>query len=695
MREKKKEKEKREKEMVSEGTKKRKGNSAFAVEKCISLLLALIMVTGACACGKKKKGNAELEEAAQEVTQSILSFDTDAMEEKGEFSSDTIARVTGLSLKESIKVLTGKAFVEVDADSIKESKKTISIKVNVSLPDYEAALKEGPEDEEDFIAAMKKQKEKSYKKVSLTLKFSEEDGEYFLTNGDDVVAKLFPDEDFRIIWAFLSGEPIDLPTDDSDPTATTSPSRAPSNSPYQEIYSDNLLVLRYIGLEADGVRFEMQNDTALTLILDPECLSLNGMNYNQLKASEKIDPHSTGEILVTGGFDPSTAVGYISGVFMVRASQNYSFDSYRIELVDVFVDTSITVAKPTLDGVVLYEDPTVRVAFSRLDAEGVVLNVENLKQEFVKVGCESISINGINLKDVSSVSYETVAASSIGEVLVKAEVEDPSVSVGTASALLQIGRQDPKSGKVTTEPQTFDTVVIDSSVPVEVVPDGELIYKEDQMRLYYKGTTAEGMLFQIENLTSYQMNFSPELIAVNGLSLKRTFCQSKIAPNSLGELLYTGDDVPSAVGTISGIFRGHLQDATNVDQVHFSLKPTVIDDTVTFEPPKPTGVLLFENDEIRLYYKGVTEKGIEFEVENLTDKTVMIQARELTIDGTTYDSGSVLMSDDIAPQSLGTAEVRITDWTTTSITTISGTLKNVDAIKYSGSDVKIPETQVG
>ena len=680
--------------MVSKGPAKRDKKSAFPIEKCVSLFLALIMVMGACSCGKKKKGNSELEEAAQNVTKAILSFDTKDMQKNGDFSEETITRITGFDQIEGMKVLAGKAFVEVDADSMKESKKSVSIKVTVSLPDYEAVLKDGPEDEEAFITEVKKQKEKSYKKISVTLKFSEEDGEYFLTNGDDVVEKVFPDEDMQILYAFFTGENVSLPTDDSDPTSTISPSRAPSNSPYQEIYSDNLFVLRYIGLETEGVRFEVQNDTALTLILDPYCLSLNGMNYNQLKVDEKIDPHSTGEILVKGGFDPSTAVGCISGVFMVRAHQNYNFDSYTIEFVDVFVDTSITVSKPTLDGVVLYEDPTVRIAFSRLDSEGVVLNVENLEGDFVQINGESISINGVNLKDVTYGSQGTIAALSVGEVLIQAEV-DPSISVGTVSAMLDFGKLDIKSGKTISEKHTFDTVVVDSSIPVEVVPDGTMIYEEDQVRLYYKGTTAEGMLFQIENLTSYQMNFSPELIAVNGLSLNRTFCMSKIAPNSLGELLYTGEDIPSAVGTISGIFRGHLQEATNVDQVHFSLKPTVIDDTVTFEPPKPTGVLLFENDEIRLYYKGVTEKGIEFEVENLTDKTVMIQARELTIDGTTYDSGSVLMSDDIAPQSLGTAEVRIDDWAVTSITTISGTLKNVDAIKYSGSDVKFPETQVG
>ena len=694
MREKKKEKEKREKEMVSEGTKKRKGNSAFPIEKYISLLLALIMVMGACACGKKKKGNSDLEEAAQNVTKAILSFDTKDMQKNGDFSEETIARVTGLSLKESIKVLTGKAFVEVDSDSIKESKKNISIKVNVSLPDYEAALKEGPEDEEDFIAAMKKQKEKSYKKVSLTLKFSEEDGEYFLTNGDDVVAKLFPDEDFRIIWAFLSGEPIDLPTDDSDPTGSTAPSRAPSNSPYQEIYSDNLLVLRYIGLETDGVRFELQNDTALTLVLDPECLSLNGMNYNQLKAGEKIDPHSTGEILVTGGFDPSTVVGFISGVFMVRASQNYSFDNYRIEFVEVSVDSGVNVVKPMLDGVVLYEDPSVRIAFSRLEPDGVVVNVENLESDFVQINCQSISINGVNLKEVKSGSQGSIAALSIGEVLIKAEV-DSSISVGTVSAMMEFGKQDKKSGKVISPMHTFDTVVVDSSVSVEVVPDGNLIYKEDQMRLYYKGTTAEGMLFQVENMTPYQMNFYPDSLSVNGLMLEKKFCMTKIAPNSLGELLYNGSDIPASIGTIAGYFRGNLQDATNVDQVHFSLGTTVIDDSVTIEPPQPTGVLLCETDEVRIYYKGITDRGIAFEVENLTDKSLIIQSRELVVDGNKFEGTDVVMSDDISAHSFGVAEARIEDLGVTSISVISGKLRVVDAMDYVGHDAIFPDTQVG
>jgi regulator of replication initiation timing len=61
--------------------------------------------------------------------------------------------------------------------------------------------------------------------------------------------------------------------------------------------------------------------------------------------------------------------------------------------------------------------------------------------------------------------------------------------------------------------------------------------------------------------------------------------------------------------------------------------------------------LLHENDQFIIWFYGVTEKGIKFEVQNLTDDILTFQCDAVSINGISYTDFT--MSDDVAPQSKG------------------------------------------
>lgn len=92
---------------------------------------------------------------------------------------------------------------------------------------------------------------------------------------------------------------------------------------------------------------------------------------------------------------------------------------------------------------------------------------------------------------------------------------------------------------------------------------------------------------------------------------------------------------------------------------------------------KKLGSPLYEDERVKIYFKEIGESGVEFWVENLTDVNITIQADSVSINGTS--SNSIIMSDDVAPQSKGKVIAKCDDFGDVSKTeTVGGQLRIID-----------------
>lgn len=88
-------------------------------------------------------------------------------------------------------------------------------------------------------------------------------------------------------------------------------------------------------------------------------------------------------------------------------------------------------------------------------------------------------------------------------------------------------------------------------------------------------------------------------------------------------------------------------------------------------------ILVYEDENVKIYFGKISEKGVEFLVENLTDLNLTIQADSISING--MSTNDIMMSDDIAPQSQGKVVARCEDFdTNTIVETVGGQLRIVD-----------------
>ena len=91
--------------------------------------------------------------------------------------------------------------------------------------------------------------------------------------------------------------------------------------------------------------------------------------------------------------------------------------------------------------------------------------------------------------------------------------------------------------------------------------------------------------------------------------------------------------------------------------------------------------LLYEDDKVKISFGGINEKGVVFWLENLTDINITVQADSIAING--ISTSSIVMSDDVAPKSIGKVVARCDDFSTVSkVETVSGQLKIIDFKSY-------------
>ena len=133
-------------------------------------------------------------------------------------------------------------------------------------------------------------------------------------------------------------------------------------------------------------------------------------------------------------------------------------------------------------------------------------------------------------------------------------------------------------------------------------------------------------------------------------------------------------------------------DFESLDSYNVLLDNVVINDKVEIEQPQPTGILVFENKKARIYYKEITSRGIVFEVENLTGVNLTIQADSLSINKRSIND--IIMSDEIAPHSLGEVIAICSPEYDGEVSTISGHLRIIDFVKLDSTNAKFVDVNL-
>lgn len=203
-----------------------------------------------------------------------------------------------------------------------------------------------------------------------------------------------------------------------------------------------------------------------------------------------------------------------------------------------------------------------------------------------------------------------------------------------------------------------------------------LVYQDSRVKIYYKQITAKGVVFEVENLTAVTITIQADVIAINHISTDDIIMSDEVAPYSIGEVVAKCRiPVTDNVGIISGQLRvidfNKSFQTYDASFVNVEVNPNVI-----VSMPTTPNTLLYSDSRVKVFFKELTSSGVVFTVENLTDVTITIQADALSINGRSTDD--IVMSDEVAPYSVGDVVAKCSFSGISSVETVGGTLRIID-----------------
>ena len=647
------------------------------VKKLTCVVMAVAMIGSLAACKKSGKASSGLTDAANSVMEALISRSEKKLKKTGDFSEGSLMTIDLMKDCDAVSAVMDKATFEIDEDSIKETKKGTSVKVVVTLPDSGAAL-EDASDEDEFIDAVSGQKEKEYTKVNLTLKFEVDEDKYTLTNGDDVVSDLFGGDLENVNKAF--GKIKGLPTEtgeeppqttpvepDETPTPVpTDPPKASSDVYDVVVYQDDKTVIHFNKVDSDGVHFTVDNLAAYEATIQCNSLAIDGVAILDYTMSDKVAAGTSAEVVTKCELDEiPQKIGTLSGQLDIIDFDDYS-NSYEASFDTTVIDSSVTPAAAAT-GTLIYTDDYVQIYFKELTSEGVVFEIVNLTAQDVEPRITAVAINGRNITDPTWYNCE-IAPHSIATLVTKQEDSiDPSEAVGTISAMFEINND---MSNYETYFAMITTTVIDPNVTfTPPALEGTVFYEDANVKITCVGLSPEGPILGVENLTDVGIIVQAESLSINMVGIFDVFFSYYTAPHSVSKFLAEGPvDASAQVGMIGGAFIiANPADRKSNYMVH--LDNVVVDASVTVAAPSATGTLLHEDSNVKIYFKEVREKGIVFDVENLTQYSLTIQDRGVLLNG--VEPGIATLSDSCAPHSVTEVMISCSPDTSTPATTIS------------------------
>ena len=639
--------------------------------------MAVAMIGSLAACKKSGKASSGLTDAANSVMEALISRSEKKLKKTGDFSEESLMTIDLMKDCDAVSAVMDKATFEIDEDSIKETKKGTSVKVVVTLPDSGAAL-EDASDEDEFIDAVSGQKEKEYTKVNLTLKFEVDEDKYTLTNGDDVVSDLFGGDLENVNKAF--GKIKGLPTEtEDDPPQTTpvepdeTPTPVPTDPPKASsdvydvvVYQDDKTVIHFNKVDSDGVHFTVDNLAAYEATIQCNSLAIDGVAILDYTMSDTVAAGTSAEVVTKCELDEiPQKIGTLSGQLDIIDFDDYS-NSYEASFDTTVIDSSVTPAAAAT-GTLIYTDDYVQIYFKELTSEGVVFEIVNLTAQDVEPRITAVAINGRNITDPTWYNCE-IAPHSIATLVTKQDDSiDPSEAVGTISAMFEINND---MSNYETYFAMITTTVIDPNVTfTPPALEGTVFYEDANVKITCVGLSPEGPILGVENLTDVGIIVQAESLSINMVGIFDVFFSYYTAPHSVSRFLAEGPvDASAQVGVIGGAFIiANPADRKSNYMVH--LDNVVVDASVTVAAPSATGTLLYEDSNVKIYFKEVREKGIVFDVENLTQYSLTIQDRGVLLNG--VEPGIATLSDSCAPHSVTEVMISCSPDTSTPATTLS------------------------
>ena len=215
-----------------------------------------------------------------------------------------------------------------------------------------------------------------------------------------------------------------------------------------------------------------------------------------------------------------------------------------------------------------------------------------------------------------------------------------------------------------------------STVPVTTEP--VQVYDDENVTIWFDSVVSRGVQFIVENKTDKNITIQADSVSVNRRSVGDIIMSDDVAPQSKGKVVAKCDIEQQDVYRVSGELR-----IVDFKSLSGTYNATFVDVEVAENAGLPTlsemkmeGTEVYKDENVVINYKSLNKNGVVFEVKNLTDKNITIQADSVSVNKVSI--GDIIMSDDVSPQSIGEVVAKCDVDTKETVTSVGGQLRVID-----------------
>lgn len=218
-----------------------------------------------------------------------------------------------------------------------------------------------------------------------------------------------------------------------------------------------------------------------------------------------------------------------------------------------------------------------------------------------------------------------------------------------------------------------ETAAVEDEEPVE---EKILLLSDENIDLYYIGSTSGAMQFRLENKTDVELACVFYSLSLDGVSYADLTGEGNSVYVSAGESLEYEQAMPDTFTGDSGEVSGEILYLENTDSDDPILEKKTFATSENIDESGIEGTLLFSDDSVSVYYAGSEGSAVSCTVVNKTGETMDFSFEDLTLGNQTFS----FVSDDGYEQDQWFAPYSFAEYTVTvdeeisDDSTISGTI---------------------
>ena len=204
------------------------------------------------------------------------------------------------------------------------------------------------------------------------------------------------------------------------------------------------------------------------------------------------------------------------------------------------------------------------------------------------------------------------------------------------------------------------------------------VYEDEYVSISFVEIADDALIYEVNNKTDRNLTIQADAVSVNGVSSYDIIMSDDVAPQSIGKIMAMihQTDILGALDVLSTSGQFRIIDFADRDwRTRYACFDVQLRERSGYYESEYDD-LLYTDDNVDIYYWKIDKDAVYFLLRNKTERCLTVQANSISINR--HSVSDIIMSDDVAPHSVGIIVADCSPEYDGNVQTVGGQLRIID-----------------